>query len=709
MAVLSKGGCNAGRCHGNAHGRGGFKLSLRGQIPADDFLAITREAQSRRINRVHPRESLLLLKATGQVPHEGGLRFSEQTPEYAAVLGWIAAGMPHPQQAARHLQRIVVKPRSAIVDEGAQNGDRLQLQVTAYFDDGITRDVTDMAVYEPADMGVEVSRGGEVMRRKFGQSTVVVRYLQRQTAVNVAFLKSAPDFAFHAPLPHNAIDVAVFRQLRRLRINPSRTTTDVEFVRRVHLDLTGQLPTAEVARQFVADPSTEKRARLIEQLLASAPFADHWARVWADLLRVEEKTMDAEGVRVFHAWIHSAIESDTPQDQFVREILAARGSTYKQPPANFYRALRKPDLRAEAIAQVFLGTRLQCAKCHDHPFEQWTQDDYYDFAALFAPIQYKVIENKRRDKFDKNQFIGEQVVWLDADATLEHPRTGHTAKGRFLGRADASGEYVGAQLDEFARWVTAADHPLFARVLVNRVWAELTGRGVVEPVDDFRITNPPSNAELLDVLTEEFVHNGFQLRPLLRFIANSRVYQLSSDTNESNSDDERNFSRARIARLPAEELLDALSQVTEVPTGFDGYPLGMRAGQLPGINKEYRREAPVGGLKFLKLFGKPERIMTCACERSNETTLGQVFELTSGEVLQEKLSAPHNCLSRLLGNAAEDAAVLDELYWTALSRPPTAEETAALQAYITGSENRRAAYEDVLWGLLNSKEFLMRR
>ena len=307
MAVLSKGGCNAGRCHGNANGRGGFKLSLRGQIPADDYLAITREGQSRRVNRVNPRESLLLLKPTGQVPHEGGLRFTEQTPEYAAVLGWIAAGMPHQPQTARPLQRIVVDPSSAIVDEGAPNGDRLQLQVTAHFDDGMTRDVTEMAVYEPADIGVEAARTGDVVRRKFGQSTVVVRYLKQQTAVEVAFLKSAPNFVFNAPATNNAIDVAVFQHLFRLRINPSRTTTDIEFVRRVHLDVTGQLPTAEVARQFVADASTDKRSRLVDQLLASDGYADHWTRNWADLLRVAEKTMDAEGVRVFpHALRHPA-------------------------------------------------------------------------------------------------------------------------------------------------------------------------------------------------------------------------------------------------------------------------------------------------------------------------------------------------------------------------------------------------------------------
>ncbi len=419
--------------------------------------------------------------------------------------------------------------------------------------------------------------------------------------------------------------------------------------------------------------------------------------------------MDAEGVRVFYDWIRSAVEADTPQDEFVREILAARGSTYQHPPANFYRALRQPDLRAEAVAQVFLGTRLQCAKCHDHPFEQWSQDDYHDFAALFAPIQYKIVENKRRDKFDKNQFIGEQVVWIDGNVTLKHPRTGQTAHGRFLGQELPASEHVDGQLDAFARWVTAPDHPLFARVLANRVWAEMTGRGVVDPVDDFRITNPPSNRELLDVLTNEFVRHGLRLRPLIRFIADSRVYQLSSDNNESNHDDQRNFSHALISRLPAEELLDAFSQVTEVPTEFDGYPTGVRAGQLPGINKEYRRETPAGGLKFLKLFGKPERIMTCACERSNETTLGQVFELTSGEVLQGKLSATDNCLARLLENNTDDATVLDELYWSALSRPPTEQELTAFREYFAERDNRRAAYEDVLWGLLNSKEFLMRR
>ena len=552
IAALSKGGCNAGRCHGNANGRGGFKLSLRGQRPETDYWAISRGAESRRVNRASPDQSLLLLKATAQVPHEGGLRFREDSPQYVAIQQWIKRGLRFDESPHRKLQRIKVTPDNAIMEADV---DRLQLYVTAVFDDGSSGDVTPSAIYEPVGTHVGVTPGGQVRRNDFGQSTVIVRYLQQQVAVRVSFLRPVADFRFIAPEPANAIDRAVFDQLRQLRINPSRETTDVEFVRRLSIDLTGQLPTADAARRFIADKSADKRARLIDRLLASSHYADHWSRKWSDLLRVEEKTMDAKGVEVFFGWIRNAVELDVPQNVLVRRILASQGSTYAQPPTNFYRALRKPDVRAEAVAQVFMGTRLQCAKCHDHPFERWTQDDYHDFAALFASIQYKIIENKRRDKFDKNQFIGEQIVWLDTEQELKNPDTGRLAHGRFLGEADRSTEPTVDRLGAFADWLTNSDHPLFARVLANRIWAEMTGRGVVDPVDDFRVTNPPSNPLLLATLTDELIANEFRLRPFLRWIANSRVYQLSSEQNDSNRDDQRHFSRAPVTRLPAEVLL----------------------------------------------------------------------------------------------------------------------------------------------------------
>ena len=705
IAALSKGGCNTGRCHGNANGRGGFRLSLRGQRPQADHWAISRGAESRRVNRAVPKQSLLLLKATAQVPHEGGLRFREDSPQYAAIHQWITNGMPYDDVPHRKLQRIRVTPENAVLEAEVE---RLQLQVTAVFDDGSSSDVTRAAIYEPVEPYVSLSPDGQVYRKEFGQATIIVRYLQQQVAVPVSFLRPTADFRFVAPEPINAIDTAVFDQLRRMRINPSRETTDVEFLRRVSVDLTGQLPTGNAARDFVADASADKRNQLIDRLLASPRFADHWSRKWADLLRVEEKTMDAKGVEVFYDWIRSAVERDVPQDVFVREILASYGSTYTQPPTNFYRALRKPELRAEAVAQVFMGTRLQCARCHDHPFERWSQDDYHDFAALFAPIQYKIIENKRRDKFDKNQFIGEQIVWLDTQQRLTNPDTGQVAQGRFLGQAARSTEPTIDGLGAFATWLTDTDHPLFARALANRIWSEMTGRGVVDPVDDFRVTNPPSNTMLLTTLTNELIANEFRLRPFLRWIAQSQVYQLSSERNQSNHDDHRNFSCAPITRLPAEVLLDAIDQVTEVSSEFEGYERGIRAGQLAGVNKTYRRAAPAGGLRFLQMFGKPPRIMTCACERSNETTLGQVFELTSGELLNQKLANSSNCLETLLRDAESDKDVIEELFWRTLSRPATKDERTNIENFVQNATNRRKAFEDVLWALINSKEFLMR-
>ena len=716
IAAVSKGGCNSGRCHGNASGRGGFKLSLRGQRPADDFYAIAMGAESRRVNRAYPHQSLILLKATSQVPHEGGLRFPMDSPEYKAIVEWIQDGLAFEQPPQRVVQRIDVTPTGSVLEADI---DRLQLQVKVIFDDDSVRDVTQLAIYEPAGFGVTVSRNGLVERQSYGQSTIVVRYLQKQIAVNVAFLRPADTFTFTAPEPVNGVDEAVFAQLEKLRINPSGETSDVEFLRRAHFDLIGQLPTADVARSFLSDPSPGKRADLIDRLLASARFADHWARKWADLLRVEEKTMDAKGVEVFYGWIRDAIANDTPQNEFVRAILSATGSTYEEPPSNFYRAVRKPDLRAEAVAQVFLGTRLQCAKCHDHPFERWSQDDYHDFTALFAPVQYKIVENKRKDGLDKNQFIGEQVVWIDSQKSHKNPDTGKQSRSRFLGESEPTAVAAIDRLRVFSDWLTTAEHPLFAPVIANRVWAEMLGRGIVEPVDDFRITNPPSNPELLRILTQTFVDSGFRLRPLIRMIANSRVYQLSSGQkatrqtdahlNEKQHSDEKNFARASLSRLPAEVLLDAIDQVTNVPSSFDGYDRGTRAGQLPGVNKTYRRETPKGGLKFLELFGKPARIMTCACERMNETTLGQVFELTSGKLIHQKLSDENNAVDELMQQQLSETEIVDELYWRTLSRPATDTERTSLSGYVTEAKDKRRAYEDVLWGLINSKEFLMRR
>ncbi len=706
IASLSKGGCNSGRCHGNASGRGRFKLSLRGQRPAEDMRAILFDAESRRVNRVAPERSLLLLKATAQVPHEGGLRFPIDSPEYEAILNWIGEGLSFQSPPPRQVTRIDVTPKEAVLEAGVGE---IGLQVRAVYSDGSSKDVTALSIFDSTDATVSVTDHGVVHRRSSGPATIVVRYLQEQVAVGVAFLPPADVSAYSAPKSANAIDMAVFRRLEELRIRPSRPTTDIEFLRRASIDMTGRLPTASEARAFVEETSEDKRARLIDRLLASPAFADHWARKWADLLRVEEKSLDAKGVAAFYEWIRDAIEQDKPQDAFVRELLTATGSTYDAPATNFYRALRKADLRAEAVAQVFLGTRLQCAKCHDHPFERWTQNDYYDFAALFAPIDYTIVENTRKDGFDKNQFIGEQIVRLDTTRRAKNPDTDSIARGRFLGEPVTSDVPIVDRLQAFAEWLTASNHPTFARVIANRVWAAMMGIGVVDPTDDFRVTNPPSNPELLDVLSQTLVRGDFRLRPFIREIANSQVYQLSTEPNASNQEDRRNFSHAMISRLPAEVLLDAIDQVTEVDTKFEGYALGVRAGQLPGINKVYRRSPPKDGLRFLQMFGKPPRIMTCSCERMTETTLGQVFELTSGAMVHKKLASPQNCLTPLLNDGKTESQIVDELFWRTLSRAPSHAEAEALTEYVAAAKNRRQAYEDILWGLINSKEFLMRR
>ncbi|HKQ40273.1 MAG TPA: DUF1549 and DUF1553 domain-containing protein, partial [Verrucomicrobiae bacterium] len=474
------------------------------------------------------------------------------------------------------------------------------------------------------------------------------------------------------------------------------------FVRRAYLDVLGILPTAEEARAFVADKAKDKRAQLIDRLLERPEFPDFWALKWADLLRNEEKVLDRKGVQLFHRWIRQSIAEDKPLDQFVRELLSARGSTYAQPAGSYLRALRDPITRAESTAQVFLGTRLQCAKCHNHPFDHWTQTDYYDWAEVFSPVQYKVLENNRRDRLDTHEFAGEQIVWAGNEKPVINPKTTKPAQKRFLGETGAE------RAEMLAHWLT--QQPMFAQSQVNRIWYNLIGRGIVDPIDDFRATNPASNAGLLDALAKEFVRSKFNLRHMVRLIMNSRTYQLSSVPNETNGDDEANFSHATIQRLSAEQLLDAQSLVTGAPLQFDGYPAGMRATQLPGVRAVRTRERkPSDEDQFLMTFGKPMRLLTCECERSSETSMGQAFHLISGPTINDLLTASENRLSRLLMNGKSPAAMVQELYWSALARPANVKELDKAVAVISEARDRRAALEDLTWALLNAKEFLLRR
>jgi Protein of unknown function (DUF1549)/Protein of unknown function (DUF1553) len=705
MPVLSRAGCNQGACHGNLNGRGGFKLSLRGEDPAADRAGLTRDMLARRTDPLRADASLILRKATGLVPHEGGPRFAVNSTEYRLLREWIAGGCRDDDPGRPRLIRLEVTPTSRILFEPA---DRVKLDIKAHFADGSVRDVTHLVVFETTAAGVvDISADATVTRVRAGELNVVIRYLDRQVPVTLAFLPGRESFAWtDVPLTH-PVDRHLFPQLKALRLVPSPVAGDAMFLRRAYLDALGILPTADEAKAFLDDPSPAKRERVIDALLARPEFSDYWAQKWADLLRAEEKALDRKGVRLFHEWIRDSIAAGKPLNQFAREVIAARGSTYQNPAANLYRSLREPYARAESIAQVFLGVRLQCAKCHNHPFEAITQDDYHQFSAFFGRIDYRILENNRKDKFDKHEFDGDQVVFLARDGGLKHPRTKEVLSPRLLGSDRAAPE--GDPLLTLADWVADPDNPYFAKAQANRIWFHLMGRGLVEPNDDFRASNPPVNAPLLDELANQLRASRFDLRSLVRLIMTSRAYELSSSPAGTNADDELHFSKALVQPLEAEQLLDAVAHVTGSRPKFDGYPKGTRAGQLAALPQDRRARKGADAERFLKAFGKPERLLTCECERSEEIGLAQAFQLLTGETLQEMLADPDNRIGQLLASGKTDAEVIETLYLTALSRRPTAQESRKLTEFVAKGKDRRAAFEDVVWGLVNSKEFLLRR
>ncbi|MBI3865806.1 MAG: DUF1549 domain-containing protein [Planctomycetia bacterium] len=706
MAVLSKAGCNMGVCHGNKNGKGGFKLSLRGEDPNWDFAVLSRDLTARRINRLEPDASLLLLKPTMQLPHEGARRFKVGSREYEILRRWIAAGSPADPPGTPALANLAVEPRDVVLVEPA---DHVQLSVEAVFSDGSRRDVKSLAVYDTSNSLIEAGHDGLVERRGAGTATVIVRFLDRQVPVRVAFVPARPDFAWQGPVPANFIDEHVFARLKALRIYPSPRSSDSAFLRRAFLDLLGILPTADEARQFAADAGADKRARLIDNLLERPEFADAWALKWADLLRVEEKTLDRKGVQNFHAWIRGSIARDKPLDQFARELIASRGSTYRDPAANYYRAMRDPFMRAESTAQVFLGVRLQCSKCHNHPFDRWTQDDYYRWANLFARVEYRVLENRRRDTNDSHEFDGEQIVIMAREGDVKDPRTNQPPAARFLAQDAANLPGDADRLVALADWLANSSNRQFVETLANRIWYHLLGQGIVDPIDDFRSTNPPVNPQLLSSLATELASHNFSLRHLIRTIMNSEVYQLSATLNDSNREDDSNFSRARALRLTAEQSADAMAQVAGVSLRFAGYPEGLRAGELPGVNAVRDRDSrPTSADQYLKMFGKPPRLQACDCERSNEPTLSQTFGMVTGSLVMELIRRRDNRLGKWLESNQPAEEIMDELFWTALSRPPTAEERRSVLAHVESQSNRREAFEDILWALMNTKEFLFR-
>ncbi|HEV3436507.1 MAG TPA: DUF1549 and DUF1553 domain-containing protein [Gemmata sp.] len=708
MPILSRAGCNAGACHGNFNGKGGFRLTLKGEDPTADLAALTHDMLARRTNPHRPAESLVLLKATGKVPHEGGVRFSPGSPEYQIVLSWISNGCLADPAGGTTLTRLEVTPASKILIDPI---DRFSVAAVAHFSDGTTRTITHLAAFEFTAVGIaRITPSGEVIRENTGEAVLLVRYLSQVAPVRIVFLPDRPiPDAPNIPIT-TEIDRLVLAQLKELRLKSADLAPDYVFLRRAYLDTLGMLPTVAETREFLADSDSKKREKLIDRLLERPEFAEFWAQKWSDLLRNEEKALDRKGVGVFYRWIVAQLAGDRPLNEFARDILAASGSTYANPPANFWRALREPTQRAESVAQVFLGVRIACARCHNHPFDRWKIDDYYGFSALFARIDYRVLENGKKDNLDKHEFVGEQIVVQNRDGEVMNPRTKSPAKAVFLGAKAPEFGPDADRLTALADWVAAPDNPFFARAQVNRIWLNLMGRGLVDPNDDFRATNPPANPELLDYLAKDFAAGGFRLKRMVRTIMTSRAYQLASTLhNQSTMGDELHHSHARVLPLEAEQLLDALSQVTGVPVQFSGYPLGLRANQIPAPPQSGRRGFNGMGERFLKVFGKPDRLLTCECERNEDPGLLQAFQLITGELMNAMIRDPDNRLGSLLKSGKPDAGILNEFYLAALCRRPTEVEAKKILALLSTARNRRGAWEDVLWAVVNSKEFLLRR
>jgi hypothetical protein len=695
-AVLSKAGCNMGACHGNVNGKGGFRLSLRGDDPSADFIALTRDSLGRRIDRSHADASLIVLKPSGRLPHEGGLRFDPGSPEEKTLAAWVAGGPTDDRDTAARVVRLRVFPEHRY---NAAPALTQQLAVIAELSDGTRRDVTRQAAFDVDDpTKVVVSPDGLVERQTPGESTVAVRYLTGRAVSRLAFLPDRPHFAARPVPSEHIVDRHVFAKLNALRISPAEPATDAIFLRRAYLDAIGLPPTPEEARAFLDDPAADKRAKLVDRLLARPEFADFWALKWADLLRNEEKTMGDKGVWIFQRWLRDQVAADVPLDEFARRIVAARGSTFHNPPASFYRTNRDPSTAAETVGQVFLGVRLQCARCHNHPFDVWTQDDYYGLAAYFKNVDRKILDPNRKDSFDKHEINGDVVIHLSGLPQMVQPRSGQMMQPKPPGGPIPDLHDDPDALDDLADWLTR-DNPQFARNMANRVWFHLLGRGVVDPVDDFRDSNPPANPALLEALSDALKANGYRLRPLVRLIMTSQTYALGPETNETNAADEANFSHAAVKLLPAEVLLDAIGQALGRPGRFTGLPETLRTTQLPGVQ---------AGGPFLRTFGKPERLLTCECERSESTTLAQAFQLINGQAIRSRLEAEDNRIGRLIASGASDAAMVDDLTLAILNRRPTSSEKAEILSHISKAKDRRRAWEDAAWALINTKEFLLR-
>jgi hypothetical protein len=700
VPILTKHACNSGGCHGKSTGQNGFRLSLLGFEPGFDHKSLVHDSRGRRAFAAAPERSMLLSKATASVPHGGGKRFATDSEDYRILYRWLAEGATGPISNERVLQRISVSPDAKIMRAASTQ----QLKVTAHYSDGKSRDVTRQALYESNEPLIGDANGTGIAKThsRGGLFAIMVRFGVQTTVFRgtVPFEKLSTELVSPSAA-QSKIDQHLFAQWNRLGVAPSKLADDFTFIRRVTLDVCGTLPTRQEVEEFAADKSDDKRVKLIDSLLERPEYASYFALKWAAILQNRGRSYSSrsqrEGTALFSAWIRDSIVENMPYDEFVSEILTATGSQAENPPTIWYRSVRTTPEYVESIAQAFLGVRIQCAQCHHHPSERWSQADYYGLAAVFGRVG-------RKGGFADAEVPTDEIIYVKQAGRIVHPRTGETMKPRPLGGPDFKLGMYQDPRQNLAKWMTSKQNPFFAKAMANRMWGHFLGRGIVHPIDDSRSTNPPSNPELLAELAREFADSDYDVKHLIRAITTSHAYALSAIPNDSNRLDTQSYSRFALRRLPAEVLLDGFSQVLDVPTDFSGgpgkFPVGTRAIELPDENVP---------MNFLDVFGRPARTSACECERSDDPALGQALELINSTEIQKKLTAKDGYLAKLLANDKPHEANVQDIFFRVFARKPTSREMGIALKFLTAAKDRAAAYRSLIWSLLATNEFMFNR
>ena len=685
MPVFMRTGCNTGSCHGSARGQDGFMLSLFGYDPDGDHHRITRQLSTRRLNLALPSESLIVEKAVEAVPHTGGKRFDIGSPYYNTLVDWIEDGAPNDaKDVAKPTGIEILPPKLLLEGEGATQ----KMTVIAWYSDGTDRDVTPLVVFQSNnDNSATISPDGMVTANNRGEAFIMARFATFTVGSQVVVIPEGLNYRRPTLVANNYIDDLVYDKLHKLRMTPSELCSDEAFARRSFLDITGLLPEPNELAEFLADSNPEKRNKLVQSLLDRKEFTEMWVMKWAELLQIrtqQNNQVSYKATLLYHNWLKDRIANNMPFDKIVQELLSSAGGTFKSPATNFYQIERDTLKVTENVAQVFMGMRIQCAQCHNHPFDRWTMDDYYSFASFFSQIGRKNAEDPR-----------EVIVFNRRSGDVKHPVGGRTMTPKFLGGAEPEITRAQDRRAILAKWLASADNPFFAPNLANIIWAHFFGIGIIEPVDDVRVSNPASNPELLAALAKRFTEYNYDFKRLVYDICTSRTYQLATRTNDSNAADTRNFAHGRIRRLRAEVLLDVITQVTQTKNKFKGLPLGARAVQIADGNV---------GNYFLTTFGRATRETVCSCEVKMEPSLSQALHLINGDIVQSRIRSGD--LTGQLLKVYPPAEVLRQLYLRTLCRPPSADEQAAILGQLQNEPDKKAVMDDVFWALLNSKEFI---